>query len=129
MREQIYYFLLAALFGVAGGLLYDCFSVPKKWLKARWFCWTSDVLFSLVFAAGYVALSVALRFPSLRFYHILGICLGFWLYLKSFHKSVAKFSKWVYNEYRKSVKERLKCRTENGSCRKKKQNASPSAQS
>lgn len=70
-----------------GGILVRCFL---------------DVAFCLLVGAGYVAL--ALEFLSgFRFFHLLGLLCGLFLYEKSFHKTVAFFGKMVYNAHVKVI--------------------------
>ena len=130
MSEQIRIFLITAVLGLIGGGAYDALSLVRFPLKkVRPVCIALDILFCLAFAACFLALSVLCRFPDFRFYMAAGCLVGFFLYRKSFHKFVAFLGKKVYNEIGQIIKDRKKCRTKNGLCRKRKQNGSPSPQS
>ena len=95
--EQFHAFLLCAACGIAGGALYDLFYFFSYHFKQRPVPIAADVLFCIVFAGGYLFFSTALSLPPMRFYLFAGLCLGFLLYIKSFHKIVAFFAKKVYN--------------------------------
>lgn len=107
--SQFYVFLVCVLIGAAGGALYDAVALLRLPFRAKWVHWVSDGLFCLLFAAGYLGVSVALMLPSARFYMCAALILGFVLYLKSFHKIVAFAAKKVYNICKKSRKERRIC--------------------
>ncbi len=94
---RFYIFLVCVMLGVSGGILYDAFSPIRSVFRRQWVRIACDFLFCVVFGAYYLFCSVALGFPSLRFYNLLGCILGIVLYLKSFHKIVAFFAKKVYN--------------------------------
>ena len=95
--DQLYLFLLCILLGAACGIVYDFFFLIRSFLRFRPVRIVCDILFCLCFGGAYLVFSVALGFPSLRFYFILGLFCGLFLYLKSFHKTVAFFADKVYN--------------------------------
>ncbi len=97
MTEQLRIFLLCILIGIVGGVLYDVFFLLRAPLRMRWVRILCDFLFCIAFGAVYLLFAVSFRMPPLRFYYILGLTLGLFLYLKSFHKIVAFFSEKLYN--------------------------------
>lgn len=99
--SQFYAFLVCVLTGAAGGALYDVFRLIPVPKKPPFFRMIADGLFSLLFAAGYLAVSLLSGLPSLRFYTFLGCVAGFVLYLKSLHKFLAFITIKLYNKYNK----------------------------
>ncbi len=97
MTDQFYVFLVGVCCGAAGGLLYDGVGWLRALLPFRAAQIATDILFSLLFAAGYLAVNTALMLPGLRLYSFVACALGFLLYLKSLHKIVAFFGKKLYN--------------------------------
>ncbi len=95
--NELLTFLHCALIGVMCGFLYDALYFIRSLYRKRWLRILCDFLFCMEFAVLYVFFAVILGFEALRFYHLLGCVLGFFLYLKSFHKIVAFFSEKLYN--------------------------------
>ncbi len=95
--SQLHIFLICTAVGVAAGPVYDLFDCLRRPFGWKWLRFITDFLFCLAFAGLYLCCAVFLSFPALRGYHIAGCLLGFFLYLKSFHKIVAFFSERVYN--------------------------------
>ncbi len=93
--------------GILSGVVYDVLYVVRVVLcgidksaytvKDKIFIIAADILYCLVFAAGFIFTSVMFDFEGLRLYMLLGCLLGALIYLKSFHIIVAFFSKKVYN--------------------------------
>lgn len=110
MTDQLRIFLICVLIGVVGGALYDVFFFIRNCYRKQWFRVLCDILFCCAFATVYVLFSVTFGFPPLRFYFILGLTLGLFLYLKSFHKIVAFFSEKLYN----GLNRRYKGKTRHG---------------
>ncbi|MDE6667579.1 MAG: spore cortex biosynthesis protein YabQ [Clostridia bacterium] len=75
-------------------------------VKDKIFIIAADVLYCLVFAAGFIFTSVMFDFEGLRLYMLIGCVLGALIYLKSFHLIVAFFCKKVYNNFTKLKEKR-----------------------
>ena len=56
-----------------------------------------DLMYCVVFAAGFIFVSVMFDFENLRAYMLIGCAIGAIIYLKSFHIIVAFFVRKVYN--------------------------------
>lgn len=124
---QLKEFCLVLLFGVAGGLVYEFFRLPKHARERAWLRIALDILFCLVFAAGYVFFALNAGFSGFRLYHAAALILGLFLYEKTFHKTVAFFAQRVYNAAYKEIirkKERKAWQTRDRSLPKK-QRGSP----
>lgn len=90
------------------GIIYDILYIARSAVcgirkeaftaKDRIFTITCDIVYCLIFAAGFVFISVMFDFDSLRLYMLLACLLGAFLYLKSFHLIVAFLVKKVYNK-------------------------------
>lgn len=109
--SQLHAALLCALLGLFGGGLYDLLIALSTPLRART---VAEILFCAIFAAIYLLFSVKTGLPPLRGYLVAALCLGFVLYLKSWHKIVAIPAKKVYNKLARNIRKRK------GSWRKKK---------
>ena len=105
---QYYIFLICLFCGVASGAVYDVLYVARSivcgvnraafTVKDKIFIAVCDVIYCLVFAAGFIFVSVMFGFGSFRLYMFIGCILGALVYLKSFHIIVAFFAKRVYNK-------------------------------
>lgn len=121
--EQFRILLFCAALGCAGGLLYDlcfCLGYPfrNKYVSAAF-----EALFCALFAIVYLFVSCSAQLPPLRLYMLAGLVLGFFLYLKSWHKIVAIFAEKVYNSIVRAIdrrrKQRKPCQTKEKFRRKK----------
>ena len=101
--DQFYIFLVCAVYGVFSGIIYDVFYCAVLPFKRSWVKIAGDLLFSAVFILLYIFLSLLFSFPAFRLYMFLGCLLGFYLYLKSFHKIVAFCAIKVYNKIRAKI--------------------------
>lgn len=105
---QIFIFITCVSCGVISGIAYDILYIARcavcgiykqaYTLKDKLFTAACDVLYFLVFAVGFVFVSVMFDFKELRLYMLLGSALGALLYLKSFHVLIAFSVKKVYNK-------------------------------
>ncbi len=126
---QIFIFIICMLCGVLSGVVYDVLYIARSVIcginkkeytvKDKIFIIACDILYCLVFAAGFVFLSVLFDFESLRLYMLIGCAAGAFVYLKSFHLAIAFLVKKVYN----SVAENL-----NGKKRRKEKDRERKAQ-
>lgn len=106
---QFFIFMTCALCGIISGVVYDVLYVVRVVLcgvdksvytvKDKIFIAAADILYCLVFAAGFIFTSVMFGFEGLRLYMLIGCLLGALIYLKSFHLIVAFFCKKVYNKF------------------------------
>lgn len=104
---QIFISVVCLFCGVLSGVVYDVLYIARCALcgidksaytvKDRIFLIICDLLYCLVFAAGFIFLSVLFGFDGLRFYMLACCALGAIIYLKSFHLIVAFFARKVYN--------------------------------
>ena len=125
--EQLHIFLLCAACGIAGGALYDVFFLLSRAFRHRAVHIAADALFCVAFSGVYLLFSLSFALPSMRLYQFLACALGFFLYLKSFHKIVAFCADSVYNKIRpllQKIRERLWRRISRGAFRKRKQRRS-----
>ena len=107
MAQSVFIFLTCLFCGVLSGTVYDVLyvarcvvcGIDKKGytVKDKIFIIISDILYCLVFAAGFIFVSVMFDFTSLRLYMLFGCVVGALIYLKSFHTIVAFCVKKVYN--------------------------------
>lgn len=107
MAQSVFIFLTCLFCGVISGTVYDVLyiarctvcGVDKKeyTAKDKIFIIICDILYCLVFAAGFIFVSVMFDFTSLRLYMLAGCVIGALIYLKSFHTIVAFCVKKVYN--------------------------------
>ena len=106
---QFFIFMTCMLCGILSGVVYDVLYIARTVLcgvdksvytvKDKIFIIAADLLYCLVFAAGFIFTSVMFDFEELRLYMLIGCVLGALIYLKSFHLIVAFFCKKVYNSF------------------------------
>lgn len=110
--SQIFVFFACTACGIASGVLYDVIFCASYPFRSKWVHIAADIFFFLLFAGLYIFISVVFSLPSFRLYMLLACFIGFFLYLKSFHKIVAFFMEKMYNGYsrkRKQRKEEQEC--------------------
>ena len=100
-KNQFFIFLACVAFGAVSGTLFSLLrlltiKIKKKIVKAVF-----DCVFFIISACGMIAYSFYLNFPSVRAYMIVGDFLGLFLYVKSFHLTLAKVLKMTYNNIKR----------------------------
>ena len=103
----LFIFITCTCCGVISGIVYDILYIARcavceitkeaYTVKDKIFTAACDVLYFLIFAAGFVFTSVMFDFDELRLYMLFACFLGALLYLKSFHVIVAFSVRKVYN--------------------------------
>lgn len=108
------------LCGIISGVIYDILYVARTavcgihtrayTVKDKIFIIICDIVYCLIFAAGFIFTSVMFDFYEIRLYMFAGCLIGALLYLKSFHIIVAFLINKVYNEFtiRKTRRRRTK---------------------
>lgn len=104
---QFYIFMVCMFTGIISGVVYDVLYIVRCALcgvnksaytvKDKIFLAVCDFLYCLVFAAGFVFISVLFEFGDFSLFMLIGCALGALIYLKSFHIIVAFFVHKVYN--------------------------------
>ena len=95
--NQIYVFIACVSFGGIGGLIFSLFCIIKTLVKFKIFEVLCDVFCMALLSVAFSVFSYKFSFPNIRVYMIFGVLLGLTLYLKSFHRILAKFAKKFYN--------------------------------
>ena len=96
-ENQFHFFIISLSCGVFSGIFYDFIYLLTSWWQNKIFIFIRDILFFPLLAVMYVITSLKYNFPSFRLFLPVGTLLGFYLYLKSFHKPVAFLLKKGYN--------------------------------
>ena len=88
--------------------------------RARAFTVTAvcDILYALALSLMFVCASVTFCFPDVRLYMFAAVALGFVLYIKSFHRTVAFFTNRLYNKIGRIVKVGKRGKNRARKCRK-----------
>ena len=88
--------------------------------RARAFTVTAvcDILYALALSLMFVCASVTFCFPDVRLYMFAAVALGFVLYIKSFHRTVAFFTNRLYNIIGRIVKVGKRGKNRARKCRK-----------
>lgn len=122
--SHLHAFLLCALLGFIGGALYDLLTGLAYPFKRRVLTVLSEAVFCLLFSGLYLIFSLKSALPAFRLYLFFGCAAGFFLYLKSLHKTVAFFAKKVYNACVDKIQKRRdrKCQRKARGSPKRKQN-------
>ncbi|MCQ2387653.1 MAG: hypothetical protein MJ066_04335 [Clostridia bacterium] len=95
-KNQFYIFIACIAIGGLFGVLFSLSKVFKK-IPIKTVGIITDVFSFVLTGVGFVFLSSVLDFPSLRFYMILGVIAGIFLYMRSFDIMLAKICKKAYN--------------------------------
>ncbi len=94
---QIYVFLSCVAFGGVSGSVVGFSESIKKICKNKILSVIISVISFIIVGFLYVAYSSRMKFPSLRWYMIVGVLAGIVAYFKSFHIILAKCEKLIYN--------------------------------
>lgn len=101
---QIYAAAVCALTGAAGGVLYECVSVFRFFVKNKIAGAAADVVFFILFALVFVWARTFFCIPAFRIYMLAFAAFGFLLYRKSLHRILAFFARRLYNKCRSGSK-------------------------
>lgn len=93
--NQLVVFAECLACGIINGFLFDVLHIPVIFLKKMKFL--SDILCFFVLFALYLLFSIRFHFPDFRLYMFAGILIGWWIYIKSFHRTLDFLCKSVYN--------------------------------
>ena len=96
--NQICFFIESLFIGVVLGSSYELFFIVKSIFKQVVIRQIIDFLFCIVAIVLYFCFSEIFCFPNFRLYLFCGVLIGFLIYLLSFHKTLAKVIKLVYNK-------------------------------
>lgn len=120
--NQFYVFIVALSSGVICGipvaLSYDIKKASGNVIIGIF----TDVTAFVLVTAIYVVLSYIFNFPSLRFYMIVGVFAGMYIYFKSFHILLAKILNKPYNIIKKVIKRAIQNAKERKKIRKRTKN-------
>ena len=108
-KNQFTYFLLSALVGLIGGLLYEIFAFFRRLFgcdrgKRKAIGVGLDMLFAFALAIFYVFACYLLHFPDFRGYMGVGFAIGLILSIKILRRILAFFKKVCYNSIARMVK-------------------------
>lgn len=99
--NQFYVFIATIAFGCVGGLFYSPILLVKGKTNNLPFAFLLDIIYFLVLSVCFLFYSYWFEFPAFRAYMLFGVFVGIILYVKSFHNTLAKVIKKVYNIFRK----------------------------
>lgn len=102
--SQFCVFVACVGYGAISGIIFSMSSALKYVFNKKALGIVSDALSFFIVGGVYVYYSYALNFPSLRLYMPLGVLLGIYCYMKSFHIILAKICKKAYNILQKKRK-------------------------
>ena len=96
--NQLYVFIACVAFGAVGGVLFSAAAAVKLALKGSPVLRViPDVAAFVVLTVCYVVFSFRTGFPDFRIYMTAGVFTGIFAYMKTFHRTLAKFGKKAYN--------------------------------
>lgn len=96
-EEQLYVFAVCLFAGLLSGGIYDVIWLVKRLRPGRTLGIVLDAVFFVLFSLLYIAVAVWFGLPYFRLFMLLGCLVGLLVYLKSCHRMVAFFCKWLYN--------------------------------
>ena len=94
---QIFVFLACVTIGCTSGIFLSFSQCLKRLITNRAVGVLLDITAFIAVTITYLFLSFSWGFPSVRAYMIVGVIVGLWGYMKSFHIILAKFTKKFYN--------------------------------
>ena len=106
-KNQAFVFFACVAFGGVAGVLFGVSDTVKKAIKNRALKILSDILAFALFSALFSAFGFIMRFPSFRPYMAAWSIAGAILYMKSFHLTLAKITKKLYNITVSKVRDRI----------------------
>lgn len=98
---QIYILIACIAFGGVSGVLFSIAYFVKLLMKNFYIRVVIDILTFAITALVYVVFSFKLSFPNFRFYMVVAVVMGMFIYFKSFGLLLAKLSEKLYNVLRK----------------------------
>ena len=96
-QNQIFVFIACLSFGTCFGFLFSLAKFIKYKIKNLFLRIVPDVIAFLLLSRAYVGYSYSMNFPNFRIYMVIGVVLGVYIYLKTFHIILAKYVKMAYN--------------------------------
>ncbi len=112
--NQFYVFLACISFGAVWGVVFSIESLLKRKIKIMYFRVLLDLIFFILLSGTYGIYSHWARFPSIRAYMPIGVIVGIYLYMKTFHIILAKAVKMAYNKYVRKLMQKRKTKDERG---------------
>ena len=104
-KGQIYVFIACVAYGIMSSIIFLMTRILKCKFKQTKVVQLFDVLGYVLISLGYIIYSHLFSFPNFRLYMPFGVLVGHYLSIKSFHITLAKTFKKVYNSYKdKKVK-------------------------
>ena len=113
--NQFGVFVVCFSIGGVCGALFSISALFKFVIKSVKVSWIFDVFAFILTSVIYVYTSHKLNFPNYRAYMTVGVFVGIFVYLKSFHILLAKINKKAYN-----ILKRKKVKTKDDRCKNKK---------
>ena len=118
--NQFFIFIACVSFGGVMGLLYSPTLLLREKFGNKLYVFIFELIFYLFLAFAFFVYSFIIKFHNLRGYMIVGVFIGIYLYVKSFHYMLAKFIKRYYNKIdkfllRKKIDDRRKGKKTNRS--------------
>ena len=103
-NNQLSVFLVCVALGGALGVVFSVSSAIKFFVKFKGVTWVFDFFAFLIVGVLYALIANRLRFPNYRVYMTVGVFIGIFAYLKSFHILLAKSVKKIYNIIKSKVR-------------------------
>ncbi len=95
--NQFYIFIACVGFGAVAGVPYSVILFYRNKFRRYIIPKIVEFLYFAIIACCFIYYSYLIGFPSLRGYMYVGVFLGIYLYVKSFHYILAKILKRLYN--------------------------------
>ena len=108
---EISVFFICFSFGVISGIVFSILRLLSNVIKNNFAEVAFDILYFSLLSVGFIFLSYYLKFPSFRLYMCIGVLLGVYVYVKSFHYILAIGVEKVYNQIRNKISAKRKSRT------------------
>ena len=117
-KNQFYVFLSCVTFGCVCAILLSIFAAIKFFIKNKTLKVLIDVAIFTLIAFLFRIYSYARNFPNFRVYMFFGVLLGMFMYFKSFHILLAKYTKKFYNIINRKIIKNKKAKDERNKVKK-----------
>lgn len=105
---EISVFCICVSFGIISGVVFSILRLLANAIKNSVVEIVFDILYFSLLSVGFIFLSYYLKFPSFRLYMCVGVLLGVYMYVKSFHITLAIITEKVYNQIKKKSSAKTK---------------------
>lgn len=91
-------FILCVSIGIISGIIYDIIYLLTNHINKKIVTIIGQLIYFILASVLFTKLSQIFSIGNFRLYMAIGVMVGLLIYIKSFHKTIAKIDKKVYNK-------------------------------